>query len=81
MFNIVRKLMLIIFYLLKFIWKKSLVVLKMFLKLRFIFFLVLFVLIWIYMLCKKGMILGLLRNENNIRFFWFYGKFNYFSSK
>lgn len=54
-------------------------------KIKVYFFLVLFVLIWIYMLCKKGMILGLLRNENNIRFFWFYGEFNkginFFSSK
>lgn len=54
-------------------------------KIKVYFFLVLFVLIWIDMLCKKGMILGLLRNENNIRFFWFYGEFNkwinYFSSK
>lgn len=54
-------------------------------KIKVYFFLVLFVLIWIYMLCKKGMILGLLRNENNIRFFWFYGEFNkrinYFSGK
>lgn len=32
--------------------------------------------IWIYTLRKKGMTLGLSRNENNTRFPWLHGEFN-----